>query len=96
MADVFYRRHFAMEYKMKGKYPTLHAAYRQLNEYREGLENPPLLVVCDIENWEIHTNFPNTAKRVYQFKNSEIAQPEKVPPVARSVLRPAPAGIPTC
>ena len=46
-ADVWKRGHFAWEYK--GKKKDLAAAYRQLNEYREALENPPLLVVCDLE-----------------------------------------------
>jgi len=76
LADVFLRGHFAIEYKSRDKYPTLHAAYLQLNGYREGLDNPPLLIVCDIANWEIHTNFPNTHKRVYQFRHADIARPE--------------------
>jgi hypothetical protein len=75
-ADVFYRGHFAVEYKQKGKYRTLHAAYKQLNEYRESLGNPPLLVVCDIEHWEIHTNFTGTDKKIYQFTNEDIRRPE--------------------
>ncbi len=73
-ADVYYGGHFAMEYKAPGKYKDLSGAYDQLLQYRENLNNPPLLVVTDIDNWEIHTNFPNTQKRVYQFKHSEIAK----------------------
>lgn len=45
-ADVWKRGHFAWEYK--GKKKDLVAAYKQLNDYREALENPPLLVVCDL------------------------------------------------
>jgi methylase of polypeptide subunit release factors len=71
-ADVFYENHFAIEYKAPGKYPDLHAAYQQLLQYREKLNNPPLLVVTDIAQWEIHTNWPNTEKRVYRFKHDEI------------------------
>jgi hypothetical protein len=41
-ADVWKRGHFAWEYK--GKRKDLKAAYSQLLEYRETLENPPLLV----------------------------------------------------
>ena len=44
-ADVWMRGHFAWEYK--GKHKDLAAAYQQLLLYREDLENPPLLVVCD-------------------------------------------------
>ncbi len=71
-ADVWYKGHFAIEYKGPGKYNNLDEAYRQLLQYREDLLNPPLLVVCDIRHWEVHTNFPNTAKKVYRFTNQEI------------------------
>ena len=42
-ADVWYRGHFAWVYKGKGK--DIVAAYRQLAQYREDLENPLLLMV---------------------------------------------------
>ena len=45
-ADVWKRGHFAIEYK--GKRKDLSAAYEQLLRYREDLENPPLLAVCDL------------------------------------------------
>ncbi len=77
-ADVYYEGHFAIEYKSPDKYKDLNAAYQQLLQYRENLNNPPLLVVTDINHWEIHTNFPNTQKRVYGFRHDEIASdPEK-------------------
>jgi len=38
-ADVWYRNHFAWEYK--GKRANLKAAYEQLAQYREDLENTP-------------------------------------------------------
>ena len=72
-ADVFYQNHFAIEYKTADKYKDLNAAYDQLLRYRENLKNPPLLVVTDFNNWEIHTNFPNTEKRIYKFSHNEIA-----------------------
>src|SRR5438034_8093523 len=59
-ADVWKRGFFAWEYK--GKRKDLDAAYRQLLEYREDLENPPLLVVCDMDRVQVHTNFTGTAK----------------------------------
>ncbi len=74
-ADVWLRDHFAWEYK--GKRKDLTAAYRQLLLYREALGNPPLLVVCDIERYEIHTNFTRTMPRVHRFTNEDIlAGPE--------------------
>jgi type II restriction/modification system DNA methylase subunit YeeA len=64
-ADVWLRDHFAWEYK--GRHQNLAAAYKQLNDYREDLMNPPLLVVCDMNRFEVHTNFGKTKKRVYRF-----------------------------
>ena len=73
-ADVWYRGRFAFEYK--GKHKDLDAAYRQLQLYREDLENPPLLVVCDMERYEVHTNFTNAVAKVYSFTNEDIPKPE--------------------
>ncbi len=60
-ADVWMRDHFGWEYK--GRHKDLKAAYAQLLLYREALENPPLLVVCDMDRFEVHTNFTDTAKQ---------------------------------
>jgi len=40
--DVWWRGKFAWEYKRKDKYRDLAEAYRQLFQYREALESPPL------------------------------------------------------
>ncbi len=77
-ADVYYEGHFAIEYKAPQKYKDLNAAYDQLLQYRENLQNPPLLAVTDINRWEIHSNFPNTQKRVYAFAHEEIASNPEV------------------
>jgi len=69
-ADVWLRDHFAWEYKTKHK--NLQKAYEQLNDYREDLGNPPLLVVCDFERFEVHTNFTATKKRVYAFNLDDL------------------------
>jgi type II restriction/modification system DNA methylase subunit YeeA len=69
-ADVWMRGYFAWEYK--GKKNDLAAAYNQLLQYREDLENPPLLVVCDFDRFEVHTNFTNTMKQVYRFKLEDL------------------------
>ena len=64
-ADVWKRDCFGWEYK--GKRKNLDAAYQQLLGYREGLGNPPLLIVSDMNRIEIHTNFTNTEPRVIAF-----------------------------
>lgn len=73
-ADVWFRHHFAWEYK--GRHADLKKALAQLQQYRDALENPPLLVVCDLDRFEVHTNFTNTAKRVYAFGVDELDRPE--------------------
>ncbi len=69
-ADVWKRGYFGWEYK--GKHKDLKAAYQQLLQYREDLDNPPLLVVCDLDRFEVHTNFTSTAKRVYAFNLADL------------------------
>ena len=73
-ADVWMRGHFAWEYKRKDK--DLDAAYQQLLKYREDLENPPLLVVCDLAKFEVHTNFTGTVKQVYRFSLDDLLSNE--------------------
>lgn len=65
---------FAWEYKRKNR--NLLEAYTQLLLYREDLENPPLLIVCDLHRFEIHTNFTGTPKRVYAFTLADLRKPE--------------------
>jgi len=72
-ADVWMEDHFAWEYK--GKHKDLVAAYKQLLQYREDLGNPPLLVVCDMDRFEVHTNFTRTAKKVHAFDLVGLAEP---------------------
>lgn len=69
-ADVWKRGHFAWEYK--GKRKNLETAYSQLLQYREALDNPPLLVVCDLDRFEVHTNFTNTPVIVHKFTLAEL------------------------
>jgi type II restriction/modification system DNA methylase subunit YeeA len=64
-ADVWKRGHFGWEYKGNNK--DLEIAYGQLLQYREALENPPLLVVSDFERIIIHTNFTNTPSEVHEL-----------------------------
>jgi hypothetical protein len=74
-ADVWLDGNFAWEYK--GKKKDLTAAYGQVQGYREALGNPPLLVVCDFDRYEVNTNW-NTETWVYRFRNADIATDEPV------------------
>ncbi len=47
-ADVGKKGSFAWEYK--GKHKDRRAAYRQLVDYKDALEHPPLLVVSDLDS----------------------------------------------
>jgi len=77
-ADVWWRGKFAWEYKRKDKHTSLAEAYRQLLQYREALENPPLLIVGDITRTEIHTNFTGTAKQIHVVELEQIPEPESL------------------
>jgi type II restriction/modification system DNA methylase subunit YeeA len=69
-ADVWKKGYFGWEYK--GKHKSLSAAYSQLVRYQGDLENPPLLVTCDQERFEVHTNFTGTRPLVYSFTLSDL------------------------
>ncbi len=73
-ADVWKRGYFAWEYK--GKHADLDKAYQQLQQYRESLQNPPLLIVCDIDRIIVHTNFTNTIKRMVPITLDDLLTPE--------------------
>ncbi len=64
-ADVWKRHHFAWEYK--GKRKDLDAAFEQLRQYALALENPPLLIVSDMQRFRIRTNWTNSVSKTYQF-----------------------------
>ncbi len=85
-ADVWKRHHFGWEYK--GKHKDLAAAYQQLLLYREDLGNPPLLVVCDMDRFEVHTNFTDTVKRVYDFNLAGLASPSNIDVLRRVFTEP--------
>ena len=66
---------------------TSTAAYQQLLQYREALENPPLLVVCDLNRFEIHTNFTNTPAAVHAFTLDDLLDGAEEPlRVLRAVM----------
>lgn len=69
-ADVWKRDHFGWEYK--GKRKDLNAAFAQLQQYALALENPPLLVVSDMDQFRIHTNWTNSVSKKYEFKLEDL------------------------
>ena len=52
------------------------AAYVQLQQYAVALENPPLLVVSDMETIIIHTNWTNTVQEIHTIAIEELERPE--------------------
>lgn len=79
-ADVWMRGHFGWEYK--GKRKDLRSAYAQLQQYAVALENPPLLVVSDMDQFVIHTNWTNTISETHVIQLEELADYNK-----REILR---------
>ncbi len=67
---------FAWEYK--GQHANLDKAYDQLLQYREALQNPPLLIVSDMARIVIHTNFTDTVKRVITLTLDDLLEPAKL------------------
>ena len=72
-ADVWKRGHFGWEYK--GKRKNLDAAFGQLQQYALALENPPLLVVCDLDHFVIRTNWTNTVSEKHDFRIEDLREP---------------------
>ena len=69
-ADVWRKERFAWEYK--GKHKNLDAAFAQLQRYSLALNNPPLLVVSDMDRIEVHTNFTNTVHEKHVIPITEL------------------------
>ena len=70
-ADVWKRHHFAWEYK--GKRADLDAAFGQLRLYALALENPPLLIVSDMQRFRIRTNWTNCVSKTHEFGLDDLA-----------------------
>ena len=75
-ADVWRRGCFAWEYK--GKHKDLDGAHRQLLQYAGALENPPLLVVSDIERIVVRTNWTNAVSERHELLLPELADPARL------------------
>ena len=74
-ADVWKRGYFGWEYK--GKHKDLIAAYAQLKEYVDDLQNPPLLIVSDMDRIVIRTNFTNTVQEIHTISLDDLLLTEK-------------------
>lgn len=81
-ADVWRRGCFGWEYK--GKHRDLEAAHRQLLLYAGALENPPLLIVSDIERIIVRTNWTNAVSARHEFHLDDLRDP-----VTRGLLKAA-------
>jgi type II restriction/modification system DNA methylase subunit YeeA len=79
-ADVWRKGCFGWEYK--GKHKDLNAALRQLQTYALDLQNPPYLVVSDMERIVVHTNWTNTVS-----KRIELTFPDLLDPAKLDILR---------
>jgi hypothetical protein len=75
-ADVWKRGFFGWEYK--GKHKDLGAAYDQLLRYRDALESPPLLVVCDLDRIVVHTNFTGTVSVTSEIPLEKLGEPRNI------------------
>lgn len=85
-ADVFYKGKFIWEYK--GPHKNLKKAYRQLQLYREDLENPPLLITSDTQVIHIHTNFNNYPTQKHVVTMADIADGRGVKTLQNVFYRP--------
>ena len=69
-ADVWRRGCFAWEYK--GPRKDLDRAFSQLLQYSVALENPPLLIVSDMDRIRLHTNWTNTVQEVHEWTLEDL------------------------
>lgn len=69
-ADAWRKNCFAWEYKGKAK--DLDKAFAQLQQYAIALENPPLLIVSDMDRIRIHTNWTNTVQQVHHITLEDL------------------------
>ncbi len=69
-ADVWRRECFGWEYK--GRHANLDKAYSQLLQYSVALENPPLLIVSDMDRIVIRTNWTNTVQETHTISLDDL------------------------
>jgi hypothetical protein len=69
-ADVWRRECFGWEYK--GRHANLDKAYAQLLQYSVALENPPLLIVSDMNRIVIRTNWTNSVQETHEIALEDL------------------------
>jgi hypothetical protein len=57
--------------------PYRRPSFAQLQRYAIALENPPLLIVSDMERFLIHTNWTNTVQKVYDLTLDDLEDENK-------------------
>jgi type II restriction/modification system DNA methylase subunit YeeA len=72
-ADVWKRGCFGWEYKSRGR--NLDEAIDQLKRYALALENPPLLVACNLDRFRIVTNWTNAVSARHEFDLDGLREP---------------------
>jgi hypothetical protein len=75
-ADVAKLGFFGWEYKSKDA--DLDKAYEQLLRYRDALHNPPLLIVSDINNIIVRTNYTNLPTHTFTLTLDDLVKPESI------------------
>ncbi len=86
-ADVFKRGCFGWEYKAPGG--DLTGALRQLKDYANALDNPPLLVVSDRLAFEIYTQFTGRPTEIYRIALKNLGDPAERELLRRTFTDPA-------
>ena len=72
-ADVWKRGCFGWEYKSRGR--NLDEAIDQLKRYALALENPPLLIACNLDRFRIVTNWTNAVSARHEFDLDGLREP---------------------
>ena len=73
-ADVWKRGCFGWEYKSRGR--SLDDAIDQLKRYALALENPPLLIACNLDRFRIVTNWTNAVSARHEFDLDGLREPD--------------------
>ena len=84
--DVWRDRCFIWEYK--GDRRNLVQAYAQLKQYADAFGNPPLLIVSDMQEIRVHTNFTNEIVQEHVIQVGELALRDKQELLRNCFLQP--------
>lgn len=71
-ADVWRKDCFVWEYKRKNTFNTLAAAIAQARDYAALLDNPPLVIACDIDEIQIRTLFTGSVSVTHTIRLTDL------------------------